>query len=63
MEIARQVSIAVGDEAEGFAGPFPAAGAAPSADPDVKGERREHVPDELAFTLGAVIEVPVGRPC
>ena len=56
MEIARQVSIAVGDEAERLRRALiAAAGAAPSADPDVKGERREHVPDELAFTLGAVI--------
>jgi AAA ATPase domain len=62
MEIARQVSIAVSDEAERLRRALiAAAGAAPSADPDVKGERREHVPDELAFTLGAVIR-GAGRP-
>jgi hypothetical protein len=62
MEIARQVSIAVGDQAEQLRrAQLAAAGMGPSADPDVKGELREHVPDELAITLGAVVR-SAGRP-
>ena len=62
MEISRQVSIAVGDEAATLQhARRVAAGAAPMSAPDVKGEGREHVPEELSNTLGEVV-ARAGRP-
>lgn len=62
MEISRQVSIAVGDEAATLQqARLLAAGAAPMSAPDVKGEGREHVPEELSSILGGVV-ARAGRP-
>jgi AAA ATPase domain len=62
MEISRQVSIAVGSEAATLQqARLVAAGATPTSGPDVKGEGREHVPDELSSILGGVV-ARAGRP-
>jgi len=62
IEISRQVSIALGDAAPGLRqARLTAAGALGSTDPDLKGERREHVPDQLARALADAIAAG-GRP-
>lgn len=56
MEIARQVSIELGDHAAPLRhARLAAAGGALSPDPDVKGERREHIPAELSGALGDAV--------
>ena len=62
MEIARQISIELGDTAADLRhARLLAAGATSLPDPDVKGERREHVPDELSRALGDAVR-SAGRP-
>jgi hypothetical protein len=62
MEISRQVSIAVGNEAATLQqARLVAAGATPTPTVAVKGEGREHVPDELSTVLGEVV-ARAGRP-
>jgi hypothetical protein len=62
MEISRQVSIAVGAEAATLQqARLVAAGATSTSAPDVKGEGREHVPDDLSSILGGVV-ARAGRP-
>lgn len=62
MEISRQVSNELGEQAVDLRqARLAAAGATPSSSPDVKGEGRERVPDELARALGDAVE-RAGRP-
>ena len=62
MEITRQISIELGDAAAALrSARLTAAGSTSSPDPDLKGEVREYIPDELARALSDAIR-RAGRP-
>ncbi len=62
MEISRQVANEIGEQAADLRqARLVAAGTTPSSSPDVKGEAREHVPDELSRVLGDAVQ-NAGRP-